>query len=532
MNKYVLRTSLVWLALIGLVAGVFMYHSDAFSHRSVTPLQSSADEVQPAASGPAPATGSSRLPDSSRSTTGDGSDGRLVPVQLTPERMQSIGVQLGTVTYRQISSDIRATGTVQIDQRLISYVQARFPGYIRKVFANATYQYVRKGQPLFTIYSPDLVATEQEFLLARQNQIQLGRSEVDGVAAGANSLAEAAEQRLQQWQVPQTELTKLKETGKALPDLAFNSPASGYITEYNALPNMTVEPSTRLYTLADLSRVWVEAEVFQTDVSSLKPGDAAQITVDSYPGRTFTGHIEEILPQIDMATRTVRVRLAVANPGIKLKPGMFVNVSLKSYLGRQLVIPASAVFQSGTRQVVFLNRGNGNLEPKEVVVGSRSGDFLPVLSGLTAGDSVVLSANFLIDSESQLQAAASAFNPTPPVPGSSSGSPANALANIDLSSDPSPLQRGADTLRVKVTDAKGAAMLGAIVTVKFYMPAMQSMGMAAMDMTTRLTEKGNGSYEGSGKLDSGGTWQVTITAEKGGQIIATKQLRLNATGGM
>ncbi len=532
MNKYVLRTSLVWIALVALVVGIFVYRSGGFGRRSATRPPSSAYEVQPAASGPAPATGSVGLPDSSRSATEDGSGGRLVPVQLTPERMQSIGVQLGTVTSKQISSDIRATGTVQIDQRLISYVQARFPGYIRKVFANATYQYVRKGQPLFTIYSPDLVATEQEFLLARQNQMQLGRSDVDGVASGANSLATAAEQRLQQWQVPQAEVVKLKETGKALPDIAFDSPASGYITEYNALPNMYVEPSTRLYTLADLSRVWVEAEVFQTDVSSLKPGDAAQITVDSYPGRTFTGRIEEILPQIDMATRTVRVRLAVANPGIKLKPGMFVNVSLKSNLGTQLVIPASAVFQSGTRQIVFLNRGNGNLEPKEIAVGTRAGDFLPVLSGLKAGDSVVTSANFLIDSESQLQSAAGAFNPTPPVAGSSPAPSTNTLANIDFSTDPNPPQRGGNTLRAKVTDAKGVAIPGAVVTVKFYMPAMQSMGMAAMDMTTRLTEKGNGLYEGSGKLDSGGTWQVTITVEKGGQIIATKQMRLNATGGM
>jgi len=532
MNKYVLRTSLVWLVLIALVAGVFVYRSGGFGRRSAARPTSANYEVQPAASGPAPTSSSPVLPNRSRSATGDAMDPRLVPVQLTPERMQSIGVQLGTVTYKQISSDIRATGTVQIDQRLISYVQARFPGYIRKVFANATYQYVRKGQPLFTIYSPDLVATQQEYLLARQNQIKLGRSDVDGVASGADSLAAAAEQRLEQWQVPQAEVIKLKETGKALPDIAFDSPASGYITEYNALPNMYVEPSTRLYTLADLSRVWVDAEVFQTDVNRLKPGDAAQITVDSYPGRTFVGHIEEILPQIDMATRTVRVRLAIANPGVKLKPGMFVNVSLKSKLGNQLVIPASAVFQSGTRQVVFLNRGNGNLEPKEIAVGTRAGDVLPVLSGLKAGDSVVTSANFLIDSESQLQAAAGAFNPTPPLADASPGSPTNAQANVDFSTDPNPPQRGGNTLRVKVTDPKGAAVPGAAVTLKFYMPAMQSMGMSAMDMTMKLTEKGNGLYEGSGKLDSGGTWQVTITVEKGGQIIATKQMRLNATGGM
>ena len=290
----------------------------------------------------------------------------LVPIQLTPERMQSIGVKTGTVEYKQLSDDIRATGTVDIDERLLSYVQVRFPGYIRKVFANATYQYVHKGEPLFTIYSPDLVATQQEYLLARQNQKALS------AALWMGSHPERLHYQPQQNSVwssgrsRRARLQKLKETGKPITDLTINSPVSGYITEYNALPNMYAEPSTRLYTVADLSRVWVYAQIFQNDVGRMKPGDAAQITVDSYPGRIFSGQIEEILPQVDMATRTVRVRLAIANPELKLKPGMFVNVDLKTNLGRQLVVPASAVFQSGTRQLVFLNQGNGSLEPKEI----------------------------------------------------------------------------------------------------------------------------------------------------------------------
>jgi RND family efflux transporter MFP subunit len=221
-------------------------------------------------------------------------------------------------------------------------------------------------------------------------------------------LSAAAERRLEQWEVPQSEIAKLKETGKPVTDLTINSPVAGYITERNALPNMYAEPSTKLYTVADLSRVWVYAQVFQDDVGRVKPGDTAQITVDSYPGRTFSGQIEEILPQVDMATRTVRVRLVMANPGLKLKPGMFVNVDLKTSLGRQLVVPASAVFQSGTA-TGFLNHGNGSLEPKEITVGPRVGDDFIVLKGLEAQQSIVTSANFLIDSESQLQAAAGSF---------------------------------------------------------------------------------------------------------------------------
>jgi RND family efflux transporter MFP subunit len=532
MNKYILRTSLVWIAVLVGVAGIWAYRSHSIKLPAAIKVSMSGD-MQPVASGPPPALDEPKpsMSDMPSMRT----DAPLIPVQLTLERMQSIGVQTGTVEYKQLSEDIRATGTVDINERLLSYVQVRFPGYIRKVFANATYQYVRKGEPLFTIYSPDLVATQQEYLLARQNQKSLSASTVDGVASGAESLSAAAEQRLEQWEVSQNEIAKLKETGKPVTDLTINSPAEGYITERNALPNMYAAPSTKLYTVADLSRVWVYAQIFQDDIGRVKPHDTAQITVDSYPGRTFSGQIEEILPQVDMATRTVRVRLAMANPGLKLKPGMFVNVDLKTNLGRQLVVTASAVFQSGTRQLVFLNHGNGSLEPKEVAVGPRVGDSFVVLKGLKAHDSIVTSANFLIDSESQLQAAAGSFVPPPPGAGGSSpaaNAPAAAQANIGFTTDPNPPQKGSNVFRVKLTSADGAPITGAEVTATFYMAGMPAMGMAAMTTTTKLVDKGNGMYEGSGSLGSGGTWQATISAQKNGRTVATKQLRVNATGGM
>lgn len=529
MNKYVLRTSLVWIAILTVVAGIWVYRSHAIKQPTAmnTPMSG---EMQPVASGP-PASADEPKP----SIPDMKMDAPLVPVQLTPERMQSIGVQTGTVEYKQLSDDIHATGTVDINERLLSYVQVRFPGYIRKVFANATYQYVRKGEPLFTIYSPDLVATQQEYLLAQQNQKAMSASTIDGVADGAATLSSAAEQRLQQWDIPESEIAKLKETGKPVTDLTINSPVEGYVTERNALPNMYAEPSTKLYTVADLSRVWVYAQVFQDDIGRIKPGDMAQITVDSYPGRTFSGQIEEVLPQVDMATRTVRVRLAMANPGLKLKPGMFVNVDLKISLGRQLIVPASAVFQSGTRQLVFLNHGKGSLEPKEIAIGPRVGDDFVVLKGLKAHDSIVTSASFLIDSESQLQAAAGSFVPPPPGSGGSTTA-ANALAaaqaNIDFTTDPNPPQRGSNIFRVKLTNADGTPTSGADVSVTFYMAAMPAMGMAAMNTGAKLIDKGNGMYEGNGSLGSGGTYQVTISAQKNGQVIATKQLRVNATGGM
>jgi Cu(I)/Ag(I) efflux system membrane fusion protein/cobalt-zinc-cadmium efflux system membrane fusion protein len=529
MNKYVFRTSLVWIAILTVFAGIWSYRSHWAKQPKAMNMPMSGD-VEPVASGP-PADANEPAP----SMPGTKMETPLIPVQLTPERMQSIGVRTGTVEYKLLSDDIRATGTVDINERLLSYVQVRFPGYIRKVFANATYQYVRKGEPLFTIYSPDLVATQQEYLLARQNQKALSASTVDGVASGAETLSAAAEQRLEQWEVPQSEIAKLKETGKPVTDLTINSPVAGYITERNALPNMYAEPSTKLYTVADLSRVWVYAQIFQNDVGRVKLGDTAQITVDSYPGRTFSGQIEEILPQVDMATRTVRVRLAMANLGLKLKPGMFVNVDVKTSMGRQLVVPASAVFQSGTRQLVFLNHGNGSLEPKEVITGSRVGDDFVVLRGLEAHQSIVTSASFLIDSESQLQAAAGSFALPPPGAGSNAppvNAPTAAKVNIGFNTDPNPPQKGSNIFRVKLTNADGSRTTGAEVTATFYMAAMPAMGMAAMNTTAKLTEKGNGMYEGSGLLGSGGTWQVTISVQKNGQVLATKQLRVNATGGM
>jgi RND family efflux transporter MFP subunit len=461
-------------------------------------------------------------------------EAQLAPIQLTSQRMQSIGVRFGTVAYKNVSDEIRVTGNVDADETRISSIQVRFPGWIRKIYVDATYRYVRKGQPLFTIYSPDLVATEQEYLLARQNQQQLNSSTVAGVSSGAASLANAAKERLAQWEVPQEEIAKLESTGKVITDLTFNAPASGYITEKNVLPNMYVQPDTKLYTVADLSTVWVNAQVFQPDVGKIKPGDVAQITVDAYPGKTFNGRIDQILPQVDPNTRTVRVRLVIANPDLKLKPGMYVNVVLKVGLGRQLVVPASAVLQSGTSQVVFVNRGDGNLEPRKVVIGARVGDDFIVVSGLKAHESIVTSANFLIDSESQLQAASGSYVPPPPGAGgaSASGSSQATQANAELTTEPSPPHKGSNIFRVKLTGANNSPISGAQVVVTFYMAAMPAMGMAAMNTRVTLADKGDGIYEGKGDLGSGGTWQVTITATQNGQTVASKHFTVNAEGGM
>jgi RND family efflux transporter MFP subunit len=464
-----------------------------------------------------------------------GNEPNLAPVQFSPQRVQSIGVKLGTARMKAIANEIRVTGNVEVNERRLATVQLRFPGWIRQVFADATYDYVKKGQPLFTIYSPDLVTTEQEYLLARKNQQTLKQSAVSGVAAGADTLVSAAKERLEQWEVPPSEIAKLESTGKPITDLTINSPVSGYITERNALPNMYVQPESKLYTVADLSTVWVYAQVFQTDLARIKPGDPATVTVDAYPGKTFKGRVDFILPQVDMNTRTVRVRLALANPGLLLKPGMFVNVLLQAPAGRSVTIPASAVFHSGTRNLVFVSKGDGNFEPREIELGPRADDDYVVLRGIKSGESLVTSANFLIDSEAQLQAAAGAFAPPPPGAGAAAamnrpeGAP---QASAELTTDPSPPRKGSNIFRVKLTGSNGAPISGAQVNVTFYMAAMPAMNMAAMKTSVDLSDKGGGTYEGKGDLGSGGTWQVTITARQNGAVLASKQFTVNATGGM
>src|SRR6266404_1760657 len=262
----------------------------------------------------------------------------LVPVQISPQRLQSIGVKTGKVERKSVADEIRTTGSVAVDERRLAYVQVRFSGYIQKVFADATYQYVRKGQPLFTIYSPELVATEREYLVAKENQEQVARSTVPGVASSAASLLDAAAERLKQWGVPQKEIARLESTGQVQQELEVDSPVSGYVTERNALPSVSVQPEMRLYTIADLSTVWVQAQVFQNDLERIKVGAPATLTVNTYPCRSFTGRVHCIYPQVDMESRTAKVRAVFANPGLQLNPGMFVNVSLKVPMGSQLVI--------------------------------------------------------------------------------------------------------------------------------------------------------------------------------------------------
>ena len=507
----------VCLGLAAVLAGTLWNRQEGTTAPSANPIVAQGPEVSlaPAPAAEAPSAGSRPL----------------TPVQLDPRRMQAIGVKTAAVELRQVNKDLLVPGNVEVNQRRLAYVQTRFPGWIQKVFANAPYQYVRKGQPMFTIYSPELVSTEQEYLLARKNQSTFSGT-MHGMAAQESGwLLQAAADRLRQFGVPAEEIARLERTGTVQHDVSIEAPISGYVTEFNALPNQYVEAQSRLYTIADLSTVWINANVFQTDVGSLRPGTAATVSLDAYPGRTFHGRIEQVLPQVDSATRTVPVRLDCSNPGVFLKPGMYVNVDISVPLGKQLVIPDTGVLESGTRQIAFLYHPGGYLEPRQVQVGPRLDDHIVITKGLKAGERVVSSANFLVDSDSQLQQAVSSFaSPASPAP--SAAGPASGGVRMELNTDPSPLRAGANVVRATLTGPDGKPLTGVEVTVTAFMPAMPGMGMAAMRNVVTLQERSPGVYQAPLQLQSGGTWQVMVMAKRGGQTVLNQQLSLSATGGM
>ncbi|MCC7241543.1 MAG: FixH family protein [Acidobacteria bacterium] len=474
-------------------------------------------------------------PESTIGATGPGpaSQPALQPIQLSPQRLMSIGVQTGEVVVKPVSREIRSVGNVVVDERRLSTVQVRFAGWIHQVYVDATYDYVKQGQPLFTIYSPDLVTTEREYLVAKKNRDAVASSAVPGVAEGAQAILDASVARLRQWNLPPREIERLQSTGEVRADLEIDAPATGYVTERHALPNMYVQPQTPLYTVADLSSVWVVGEFFQSDIGQFMRGQPATITTDAYPGHDFRGRVDQVYPQIDMTTRTGKVRFVFPNADLKLTPGMFVTVMASIPIGREPVVAASAVLHSGARDIAFIDHGGGYLEPREVEVGPRVGDEVVVRKGLRAGERVVTSANFLVDSESQLQAALGSFAPPPPGAGAAAAMNAPAAAaTLTLTTDPSPPRKGMNALRVQVKDGSGAPLAGAQVSVTFFMPAMPAMGMAAMRAAADLTERGAGTYVGQLTLASGGTWQVTVVAQEDGRPVARQQLSLTATGGM
>jgi RND family efflux transporter MFP subunit len=324
-------------------------------------------------------------------------------IKVTAERQRSLGVRTSVVEEKVISRTVRTSGQITPDETRIAHVHVKTQGWVENVYVDFVGQLVKKGQPLFTIYSPDLVATQEEYLIAKRGQQSLGASPYKDVADGSRSLLASARQRLVLWDLSEAQIRHLDESGEVNRTVTVYSPVTGYVTERKAFPHTSVTPDLDLYVVADLSRVWVMADVYESELPYVKVGQQATIKLSYIPGKTYTGRVTYSYPMLDPQTHTAKVRIDVANPGLMLKPNMFSDVELQISYGKHVVVPQEAVLNSGTRQSVFVVHEDGKFEPREVTVGPTVDGYTIIEFGLEKGETVVTSGNFLLDSESRMK---------------------------------------------------------------------------------------------------------------------------------
>ena len=323
-------------------------------------------------------------------------------VNLNPGQQQMIDVRYAEVRRMDMKRTLRTVGVVQMDEEKIARVHVKVAGWIDKVYLDYVGKLVTKGQPLFTLYSPDLVSTEQEYLIARKGQEYLSKAPYADVVSGSDSLLRATRDRLQLWDVTDAQIGKLEETGKAERTMTLYSPISGFVVTRNAYQQAYVTPETDLYEISDLSTVWVSVDIYEYEAPFVHIGQAASMQLSYFPGKTYRGRVAYVYPMLDAKTRTIKVRLEFSNPQYTLKPDMYADVQLTIDYGMQLVVPSEAVLNSGTKQVVYIAKPGGYFEPREIKVGDQFDGQYAVLAGLNQGEKIVASGNFLIDSESRL----------------------------------------------------------------------------------------------------------------------------------
>ncbi|MDQ6801558.1 MAG: efflux RND transporter periplasmic adaptor subunit [Acidobacteriota bacterium] len=317
-------------------------------------------------------------------------------VSLPPARQQIIGVKLAKAEMRDLSRSTRTVGRVAVDERKLAQIHTKFEGFIQNLYVNFTGQPVRRGQPLFSIYSPDLLSTQQELIVAERNRSQFG-----------STLAESARRRLLLWDMSPADIDRVARSGKPQRDVVFRSPVDGVVLTKNAIQGTRVMPTDTLYEIADLSHVWILADVYEFDLPYLRVGQTAQVALSSMPGQSWIGRVTFISPTLDEKTRTAKVRLELDNRGGLLRPDMYADVILQEPVGMAVAVPDSAVLQTGTRSIAFVDLGNGQFEPREVRTGVKANGYYEIKSGISAGETVAVDANFLIDSESRLKSALS-----------------------------------------------------------------------------------------------------------------------------
>ncbi len=326
-------------------------------------------------------------------------------LKISAEKIQKMGVKVEAAKLQMLDRTVRASGRVEIDESRSYTVTAKFEGYIERLHVNTTGQPVGRGQPLFEVYSPELVSAQREYAIAAQGVGQLNAAGSEAQAA-MRQLADSSLQRLKNWDISEEQVKALAHSGTAKRTLSFRSPVNGIVTEKKAIQGMRFMPGDVLFQIADTGSVWVQADVFEQDIAAVNIGQKAKIKINAYPGEVFTGRIAYVYPTLNAATRTVPVRIELANPKGRLKPAMFAEVEIPVAGATQVVtVPNAAVIDSGSKQVVIVQVGEGRFEPRNVRLGQRGGEFVQVLDGIKEGEMVVAAANFLIDAESNLKAA-------------------------------------------------------------------------------------------------------------------------------
>lgn len=322
-----------------------------------------------------------------------GAEEARIPIEVPIEKQEKIGLRVAKAEKKKVEHTIRTVGMVTADQTKEAHVHTKIKGWIEHIYADYVGKPVAKGQPLYDLYSPELTATEEEYLAARK-QGSVGRE-----------IASSALDRLKLWDVPQSEIDRLETAGKPSRGITFKSPADGFIIDKMAVQGMYITPDMELYRITDLSRLWIIVTLYEYDIAVIAQGDEADVNLSYEPDKSFKGKISYIYPEIEEATRTAKARIEVGNMDQGLKPGMFANIELKKDLGEAIVVPDDSVIDTGTRNIVFVRTDASHFEPREVKVGPRVDSSFVILSGLAAGEEVIISAHFLIDAESKFQAA-------------------------------------------------------------------------------------------------------------------------------
>lgn len=324
------------------------------------------------------------------------------PVMLSDVDAKRIGVTFATVTTDAIAQDIRAVGEITVDERRVSTIAPKVDGFVEELYVSSMGQMVRRGEPLLSIYSPMLVTAQEELLLARRLASDVAGGTAEAIR-GAQDLLASSRRRLLYWDVPESEIERIERTGEVRRVITLTSPAGGFVVEKAVFPGQRIMAGDALFKLADLAMVWVEGQVFEQNLASVRAGQTVDVTVDAFPSEQWVGRVAYVYPTLDAETRTTRVRVELANSSFRLKPGMYATLHI-SGAGRAnvLSVPRSAVLVTGTRNIVFVRGPNGMLEPREVAVGMTSNDRVEIRQGLAMGETVVASATFLIDAESNL----------------------------------------------------------------------------------------------------------------------------------